>query len=420
MRDSPQKPEPLSEISLQGVMNRQYRFGFDLMALVLSVFLLVPSSRAYTSAFFTLSYRSSSIQGNFSPGPQDIYLVASFIGLFTALRTILLNYALVPLATYCGITKRKLRMRFAEQSYMAIYFALYWCWGISCFIYETPTGVKSVESLLLSLFEGFPRPLLNTSMKLYYISQLAFWIQQIIVVHIEERRKDHIQMLTHHFITVALLVTSYAYRQWRVGNAVLVCMDLVDIVLPLAKMLRYLSFRTACDAAFGLFVILWFVMRHILYMSICWSLFAHAGKVTWHYGTYSVATGERISEEGGKDIARNLFQSMAFPSAETVAFNHDVRWFFLTLLLALQGVCIAWFAMICRIIVRVLQGQGANDTRSDSEESCDEYDSPENIAGKGTNNSSDDNDDEDNQGDSGRQVLDSKTSFSKAQYARSF
>lgn len=48
----------------------------------------------------------------------------------------------------------------------------------------------------------------------------------------EERRKDHNQMLTHHFITIGLLCSSYFYHHTRVGNLVLVLMDVVDIFLP--------------------------------------------------------------------------------------------------------------------------------------------------------------------------------------------
>lgn len=39
-------------------------------------------------------------------------------------------------------------------------------------------------------------------------------------------------MFTHHIVTVALLVFSYGYRQMRAGNAVLVLMDIVDLIFP--------------------------------------------------------------------------------------------------------------------------------------------------------------------------------------------
>lgn len=68
--------------------------------------------------------------------------------------------------------------------------------------------------------------------KWYYLVQFAFWLQQIVVLHIEERRKDHYQMLAHHIITCSLMAASYAYHLTRVGNVILCMMDFVDILLP--------------------------------------------------------------------------------------------------------------------------------------------------------------------------------------------
>lgn len=69
-------------------------------------------------------------------------------------------------------------------------------------------------------------------MKGYILAQLAFWVQQVLVINIEERRKDHWQMLTHHFVTISLMYGSYRYGYTRVGNLILVLMDVVDLFLP--------------------------------------------------------------------------------------------------------------------------------------------------------------------------------------------
>lgn len=70
--------------------------------------------------------------------------------------------------------------------------------------------------------------------KWYYLVQFAFWLQQILVVNIEKRRKDYLQMFTHHVITCALIFTSYGYHQTKVGNLILCLFDVVDIVLPVS------------------------------------------------------------------------------------------------------------------------------------------------------------------------------------------
>ena len=66
------------------------------------------------------------------------------------------------------------------------------------------------------------------------LAQWSFWVQQILVIHMEERRKDHWQMFTHHVITNSLLYASYTYHHTNVGNLVLVLMDVVDLFLPVS------------------------------------------------------------------------------------------------------------------------------------------------------------------------------------------
>lgn len=69
-------------------------------------------------------------------------------------------------------------------------------------------------------------------MKWYLLAQLSFWLQQIIVVNIEEKRKDYYQMFTHHIITSTLLGSAYIYGFYNVSNVVLCLMDVADILLP--------------------------------------------------------------------------------------------------------------------------------------------------------------------------------------------
>lgn len=84
------------------------------------------------------------------------------------------------------------------------------------------------------MWANYPSTSLTGLMKFYYLGQFAFWLQQIVVVNIEERRKDHWQMFTHHIITSVLLLTSYGYYQTRVGHVILMTMDIVDLVLPVS------------------------------------------------------------------------------------------------------------------------------------------------------------------------------------------
>jgi len=132
-------------------------------------------------------------------------------------------------------------------------------------------------------------------------------------------------------------------------------------------MLKYVGCQQACDAAFALFVVTWFVARHVGYLSICWSIYAHVATVTMPYGTYSTFDSARLSTDGGHKMLDNLLQPLLNPTAKTVAFNPEIRNLFLGLLGGLQVITVAWFVMIIRVVAKVLQGHPADDSRSDDE-----------------------------------------------------
>lgn len=237
---------------------------------------------------------------------------------------------------------------------------------------------------LREMWTHFPTRTINGVLKWYYLVQLSFWLQQIVVVNIEERRKDHWQMFTHHIITSTLIIMSYGYYQTKVGNVILCVMDVVDIILPVseavlfhragcylhsvlqaAKMLKYFNYQTACDIAFGVFILTWFVARHVFYLLICWSIHVDV-PVDMPYGCFRSTDGVKVSSNGGTDILQQVLQPFIDPDG-IVCFNERIRYSFLGLLLALQVITLIWFGMIMRVAWNVLKGNSADDSRSEDE-----------------------------------------------------
>lgn len=97
---------------------------------------------------------------------------------------------------------------------------------------------------LHGIWEGWPFREVDGIFKWYYLVQWGFWIQQILVVNIEEKRKDYTQMLTHHIFTTALMFLSYGYYHMRVGTVILCIMDFVDIILPVSVICDSTGFLT--------------------------------------------------------------------------------------------------------------------------------------------------------------------------------
>lgn len=97
---------------------------------------------------------------------------------------------------------------------------------------------------------NYPHIPLAGPIKFYYLTQNAFYIHQILVLNAEARRKDHWQMMTHHVITVVLMLGSYFYNFTRVGVLIMMLMDLCDIFLPV-RTLFGLNFDTCSHSCFA-------------------------------------------------------------------------------------------------------------------------------------------------------------------------
>ncbi|KAG8903739.1 sphingosine N-acyltransferase lag1 [Tulasnella sp. 403] len=215
--------------------------------------------------------------------------------------------------------------RFAEQGWSVAYYIVYWSFGYYIH-YHSPWYPFNLERLWI----GWPHVALPREVKFYYLSQLAFWLNQIVILNVEERRKDHLQMMSHHIITTTLMMLSYCMDYTRVGCLILVLFDLCDILLPLAKMLKYMGLEPLPDIIFTLFLVLWFLTRQGLYSFVVLSV---------------VRDAPRLLPE-----------------------VHPRVWVVYTILLGSLGVLVfVWFIMIARIAINVVRGKPAEDTRSDDE-----------------------------------------------------
>ncbi|KAL2157904.1 hypothetical protein VTH06DRAFT_4959 [Thermothelomyces fergusii] len=340
-------------------VDNQIGFSFNLLALLFLAH-AVPRARDHTSKYFNLSYYNPTT-GNYGVGWADGHVVLFCVVLLTGLRAATMEYVLAPFARAQGISKRKEVTRFSEQAWMSIYYAVFWPLGL--YIYcQSPAYFNLHE-----LWTGWPDRELTGLMKGYMLAQLGFWVQQMVVINIEERRKDHWQMFTHHVVTSVLIYTSYRYGHTRVGNLILVLMDVSDLALGIAKCLKYLGHQTLCDIMFGIFMVSWLIARHFLYMAVCYSVWAHTPNIM-PTGCFRGAPGnltgpfEPPAEKGIAYLLEPLWDSEGM-----VCYNETVKWSFLSMLLFLQCLTIMWFSMIVRVAIKVIKGSPAEDVRSDDE-----------------------------------------------------
>lgn len=294
---------------------------------------------------------SNFMNRKYQKGFKDVFFILTGIFVFTVLRALVVRYVLLPAAFYCVPSskerksngaqaaderqKRRMCTRFAEQAWVSL-------WGI--FSLTLSLYVASQEPYWtseLALWSGWPVREMSGLSKFYYLLQTSFWVQQVIVINVEDRRKDYWQMLSHHIVTILLLLGSYVSHFTPIGNVILILMDPCDILLSLAKCLRYAGQQTLCDVFFGLFMIGWIITRHALYNRALYSCIAIARKKLPEY------PGATVNDYWG--------------------FRTFTALSLVILLCILQVILCVWLVMIIRVAFRVITGQGAADTRSDEE-----------------------------------------------------
>ncbi|RDL33014.1 uncharacterized protein BP5553_08453 [Venustampulla echinocandica] len=289
--------DPLQALT-RWLLDNQTGLAFNLIALLFLAHSCIPKARPYTSKFFRLPHYNPNT-GKYAAGHDDFCFMTFCIVLLTGLRAGFMEYVLAPLARLLGLSKTKEVTRFSEQAWMLMYYSVFWPLGMYIY-YKSPYFLNMHE-----LWTDWPQRELDGLMKGYILWQWSFWIQQVVVINIEDRRKDHWQMLTHHFVTIALISASYAYHQTRVGNQILVMIDVVDLIFP---------------------------------------------------GPFPIPQGWS-----------HLLDPFRHPTG-TVCFNDNIMLGFLSYLLILQVMMLVWSVFIIRVAVRVLNGKGAEDIRSDNEE----------------------------------------------------
>ncbi|KAL3418953.1 longevity-assurance protein [Phlyctema vagabunda] len=365
MRKAKRKDEGPIEALCEWFAQHQIGLSVNLLVLLALTHICFPRARHHTRKFIELSYYNPD-SGEYYLGWNDAWMVFHWIVVFTGLRASVMDYILQPIAVWGGVKTQRDQIRFAEQAWLCIYYSVFWTLGMYIWI-------KSDYWLnMKELWTNWPSREIGGLLKWYILVQYAFYVQLLMVIHLEKRRKDHWQMFTHHIVTIILLFTSYGYHQTKVANMILCMMDIGDIFLGAAKCLKYLEFTTITDVMFGIFMVSWAAARHVGYLMICYSVWSDIPQ-TINYGCYKGKDSALVGPFPAPDRFFHLLDPFRDPVG-VVCFNHEIKWYFLSMLLFLQAILMLWFSMIVKVAVKVIRGGEAEEPRSDVEDEEDVVD----------------------------------------------
>ncbi|KAH3666091.1 hypothetical protein OGAPHI_004280 [Ogataea philodendri] len=284
--------------------------------------------------FYTLQYRYPDTN-KYDMGIEDSYLVVFSVINLLFVRSFLMLYLLKPIAHSFEMYSVKAIQRFKEQNWSIIYFSVSWSFGF--YLYWKSDYFFNCDKF----YDNWPNDKMSAAFKAYYLIQTACWFQQMIVLHIEAKRKDHFHMFSHHIVTSLLCVGSYAYYFTKIGHVVFLLMDIGDVLLSSAKVLKYCGYQRLCDGMFAVFLVNWVGLRHIAYNYILYHAYKNAHNM---HGSC-----EELSQLGDPKIC----------------YTDSTITVFLSLLAGLQVIIIFWMCLIAKVAYSVLSGASADDVRSD-------------------------------------------------------
>ena len=155
----------------------------------------------------------------------------------------------------------------------------------------------------------------NVSMHLFYLVQLAIWIDTCFWhCFIEERHKDYVMMYVHHLVTIMLVWGSYSNNYMRAGTVVLFLHDSSDVFMDLLKIFNYLKLEGKkgyflVETAFLVNLLVWpYTRLYIFPMRIVWSgVWRGSREVVMHHVAsgythpdYGTVPAEQLWLKGGR------------------------------------------------------------------------------------------------------------------------
>ncbi|KAF8312226.1 longevity assurance proteins LAG1/LAC1 [Clavulina sp. PMI_390] len=276
----------------------------------------------------------------YGKGPLDLLFIGYYIIIWSFVRQSLVLHVFHPLGRYFRLKKSKFD-RFGEQGYAIVYFGFFGSLGLYVMT-QQPTWFYQTSQFWLD----YPHWRMTPLMKRYYLMQLSYWIQQLIIMvsGLEKPRKDFRELVIHHLVTIWLVGWSYTVNLTRIGNAIFITMDVSDAFFANAKLLNYLDLDLTSTIAFAIFIPIWTYLRHYLNIRILISV----------WNEFELIPMEARGFEPLKGI--------------WMVWWMKYQIFVPILLLQIVNLCASfWYFLIWRVLFRILWTGVVADERSDDE-----------------------------------------------------
>eukprot|EP00834_Sanchytrium_tribonematis_P005928 NODE_395_length_8134_cov_0.767393.p3 type:complete len:307 gc:universal NODE_395_length_8134_cov_0.767393:7210-6290(-) len=295
--------------------------SFGILPCIAISSLVIPEFKSFYQLSYPVQINNVVKYGN---GIKDLCIIFTYTQLLLWIRIIFMKYV------HFNVKKEQ---RLKEQAYQFMIYSISFIYGI--YNYQ----ISPLPTSWVYIVHPYPQKYTSWHLKQYYLGIGALWCHMIFVLHMEKKRKDHLMMLVHHFVALSMVITSWYANGALLGILIETIFDSMDIVLCLAKCMKYLHYNKSADLLFGLFVVGWVYTRQYLYVHVIlqWWDFSKYNEMKW-------------------DPKNGLF------------VNDWMMFWSKILMVGLLFMVFFWFIMILKLVVKVIKGNNVDDSRSDDED----------------------------------------------------
>merc|ERR1712093_9377 len=193
--------------------------------------------------------------------------ILGFAILFTFLRLVVARWVVKPLGKPLNL-KASHYTKF-EEAIMQV--GLYtWGWSYNAaYLFKQDWFWNPIVSFL----DNFPRQANEFEISFYYSLQIGWYLHGVYThFFLDTKKSDFAIMIVHHAVTLSLLYGAYVLGYFRVGMLGMFSMDVCDIFLYSAKILKIVKSGGKVDypaavyyVGFGMIPISWFFFRLVYF-----------------------------------------------------------------------------------------------------------------------------------------------------------
>jgi len=105
--------------------------------------------------------------------------------------------------------------------------------------------------------------------EMYYMLSLGQYLHSTLLLFMQPKQSDFVEMLVHHAATLMLQIVSYLLSGHECGARLIIITDMTDPIMELGKCILYMGNRVIPDILFGVFSVLFIITRVFLYPYYC-------------------------------------------------------------------------------------------------------------------------------------------------------